>query len=226
MKPLKYFLQEENKYNESHNGDNITLDFGEESGGILWDAEDELLYFLRKRPFEKYSKASLEHIDETSKYGLSPIERTILSMFYGDCSAEFRDDLYRGCVPIFVMNMMEVLDSVVRKAPTTKHNILYRFCHDSDKIDMEEDEDIVFAFNLTCTADNWAKVWPPKESKVYIVYPLQNEFTRGHDLYKIYNKANEKQVDFLRNTKFKVAKVKNLNDIDSKLIYLNELPNI
>ena len=54
MKPLKYFLQEENKYNESHNGDNITLDFGEESVGTLWDAEDELLYFLRKRPFKKY----------------------------------------------------------------------------------------------------------------------------------------------------------------------------
>jgi hypothetical protein len=222
METLEYFLEEERKYVASHNGmDSIGIGVDEETGEILLDLDEDPLSFLMKRPFEKYSKASTFYIDETSKYNLSPVERTILSMFFSDCSAEFRDDLYYGDIPELVKKMMEILNVVVGKAPISKHDKLFRFCNDADNVNIATGDILNVKHNLTCTAENWNQ----NDVNVYVIQTLPTNKTRAHDLYKIYNKANEYQVDFLRNTSFKVTRIEQNGNSDGKLYYLLELPN-
>lgn len=218
MDKLKYFLEEEKKYSASHEGiDSMWYDEG--NGEMNLDSDENSLGFLKKRPFEKYSKASIAHINEASKYNLSPIERTILSMFFGDCSAEFRDDLYHGDIPELVKKMMEILDIVVKKAPITDHTNLYRVCNDNDDVNISIGDILTVRHNLTCSA----KDWNAKNANVYVIRTLPPNKTRAHDLYKIYNKAKEYQVNFLRNTCFKVIKVVPNGNFGEMMFYLNEI---
>ncbi len=218
MDDLNYFLEEENKYNASHK--DIDIMWYDEENGEMNLGFDDSLDFLIKKPFEKYSKASAAHINETSKYNLSPIERTILSMFFGDCSAEFRDDLYYGDIPELVKKMMDILDDVVKKAPTTEHNFLYRVCNDYDDVKNSVGDVIHVKHNLTCSAENWNA----KNANVYVIRTLPPNKTRAHDLYKIYNKAKEYQVNFLRNTCFKVTELIPNGNYGEMMFYLDEMP--
>jgi len=217
MKDLDYFLKKEDEYNASYNPyEHFIFDEG------MSDDDNDPLDFLLRKPFHKYSDGSECYKEETSKFGLTDAERTILSMFYGEMSVYFRDDNYIGMdIPELVKEMMKVLDSVVGKAPATKSKILYRFCKPHDKTDMKVDDIINFKHNLTCTADDWGS-----KENTYTIRPLPSNQTRAHDLFKIRGTNKEKQVDFLRETSFKVTKIDNLIDNNGdpyKKIYMDEI---
>lgn len=73
--------------------------------------------------------------------------------------------------------------------------------------------------NLTCSAKNWNA----KNANVYVIRTLPPKETRAHDLYKIYNKADEYQVNFLRNTCFRVTGVVTNGKYGEMKFYLDEM---
>lgn len=81
-------------------------------------------------------------------------------------------------------------------------------------------EVVCFPYNLTCTNYDWHQ---EKDKDVYVITPLSNGKTKAHNLFEIYEHGDEKQVDFLRNTSFKVTKVEATEGTAFKKYYLSEL---
>ena len=77
-----------------------------------------------------------------------------------------------------------------------------------------------FPYNLTCTNFDWNQA---KYKDIYVITPLANGKTRSHNLYEIYEHGDEKQVDFLRDTSFKVTKVETTDGTSHRKYYLSEV---
>ena len=217
MKDIDYFLYEEDKYNEVHRNDFGVFD--EEMKEFVF-GQDDPLSFLIERPFHGIYEKAIDYIKENTKgFCLSEAEMTMLGVFYARWSAPFRDDYYSLPIPELALNMFEVLNSLVAKAPATENEVLYRFCVDEDRNDMKIGDTIVFPYNLTCTADKWDR----KDNNIYVIHTLPKEETNAHDLYRMYSHGCEKQVNFLRGTKFLVVN-KGIIDETAYLIFvMNEI---
>ena len=79
---------------------------------------------------------------------------------------------------------------------------------------------ITFPYNLTCTNFDWHQ---DKDKNVYVITPLPDGNTKAHNLYEIYEHGDEKQVNFLRETSFKVTKIEKTKGSDFVKIHLEEI---
>lgn len=127
MKDIQYFLSEEEKYLASSQAE-LELVWNEEleEFGFSYDP----LSFLGKKPFQSFQH---NNIDKENRYGLTDVEKMILTCFLGNISYAFRDDNYYGEVPDIVHEMQIILNSIINKAPKFNGNILYRFTKTGDK---------------------------------------------------------------------------------------------
>ena len=216
MKDIRYFLDEEDKYCQAEPEE--TMFWNEEVQDL--DCKHIPLDFLRQKPFHK-SYNNLDYRRErTLGYDLSDAELTVLGMFIMHHSRYFRDDYYGNEIPEIAKNMFEVLDSLVSKAPKTMNHLLLRFCVDQDKHDMRINNIVTFPHNLTCTAEKWNR----SDNNIYVITPLSDRRTRAHDIYKMYpHNENEKQVNFLRGTKFLVTDVKEIPKTEYHEFFMNEV---
>ena len=214
MKDIKYFLDAEDRYNQANQETVLLWNNGLES------IEHDPLSFLRKRPFHR-SYDSIGYVrEQTIGYELNDAEHTVLSMFIMQCSQYFRDDYYYKPIPEIATSMFEVLESVVAKAPRFDNKTLYRFCNDYDKSCIKVDDVILVPHNLTCTADRWNR----NDCNIYVIQTLSQDKTRAHDLCKMYpHNHAEKQVNFLRGTKFLVTDIKEIRGTVFHEFYLREL---
>ncbi len=215
MKDIRYFLEEEDKYCQTKPEECVIWD--EEAQD--WDYNHSPLDFLRLKSFH-HSFENLEYNKEVTKgYDLSDAELTILGMFTMQHSGCFRDDYYTPPIPKLATNMFEVLNCTVEKAPKTENHILYRFCVDEDRNDMEIGDRIVIPHNLTCTADKWNR----KDNNIYIIYTLPKLNTNAHDLYRMYRHGHEKQVNFLRGTKFLIVDKEIIDETEYYQFIMHEI---
>lgn len=217
MKNIKYFLDEEDRYNQANHEAVLLWNNGLES------IERDPLSFLRKRPFHR-SYDNIGYVRELTKgYELNDAEHIVLSMFIMQSSQYFRDDYYNMPIPEIAISMFEVLESVIAKAPRFDKNTLYRFCNDNDKFDMKVGDVIFVPHNLTCTTSRWNR----SDCNIYVIQTLSQDKTRAHDLCKMYpHNPAEKQVNFLRGTKFLVTDIKEIKGTVYHEFYLKELEKI
>lgn len=217
-KDIQYFLNAEKEFCKEH-PDYGTLYFDEKYGmGKVGD--NDQASFLIHRPFEENFSRHFKLIGNEDKYGLTDAERILLNMYYAQHSAKFRDDYYHSEIPEVVKQMFMGINNVVAKAPQNPDKILYRFCQSEDPKNMKVGETISFPYNLTCTNYDWKQA---KFKNVYVITPLQDGNTKAHNLYDIYEHGQEKQIDFLRGTSFKVTKIEKTKGTPYKKFYLSEV---
>lgn len=217
-KDIQYFLKAEKEFCKEH-PDYGTLYFDEKYGmGKVGD--NDQASFLIHRPFEENFSRHFKLIGNEDKYGLTDAERILLNMYYAQHSAKFRDDYYHSEIPEVVKQMFMGINNVVAKAPQNHDKILYRFCQSEDPKNMKVGETISFPYNLTCTNYDWKQA---KFKNVYVITPLQDGNTKAHNLYDIYEHGQEKQIDFLRGTSFKVTKIEKTKGTPYKKFYLSEV---
>lgn len=217
-KDIQYFLNAEKEFCKEH-PDYGTLYFDEKYGmGKVGD--NDQASFLIHRPFEENFNRHFKLIGNEDKYGLTDAERILLNMYYAQHSAKFRDDYYHSEIPEVVKQMFMGINNVVAKAPQNQDKILYRFCQSEDPKNMKVGETINFPYNLTCANYDWKQA---KYKNVYVITPLQDGNTKAHNLYDIYEHGQEKQIDFLRGTSFKVTKIEKTKGTPYKKFYLSEV---
>ena len=215
MKDIRYFLDEENKYCQTKPEEILAWDEEVQE----WDYKRIPLAFLRQRPFQRGYDNIAYRKQLTNGFNLSDSELTMLGLFIMHHSRYFRDDYYGNEIPILAKNMFEVLDCLVAKAPITENQIVYRFCVDEDESDMEIGDTIIIPHNLTCTADKWNR----NDNNIYIIHTLPKEDTNAHDLYRMYLHGHEKQVNFLRGTRFLVVDKKEIDETEYHIFVMNEI---
>ncbi len=213
MKNVQYFVNEEEKY----------LSSPQANPELVWNDEYECfdypydpLDFLKRKPFSSFLfvKMDIENI-----YNLTDVEKLMLACFYGDISAAFRDDYYRGEVPALVGDMQLILNNAIKKAPKFNGKILYRFTKSPDKVDFAIGDIFQVQHNLTTTTEDWEQ----NRSDVYVITPLPANKTNAHSIYEIYNHGNETQVNFIRGTHFRIDKMESIDGTEYKRIYMSEI---
>ena len=214
MKDIKYFLDEEDRYNQTNHETVFLWNNGIE------DINRDHLSFLRKKPFHHCYDGISYVREHTNGYELSEAELTVLNMFIMQYSQYFRDDYFDKPIPEIAKCMFEVLDNLVAKAPRLDNNTVYRFCKSHDKSDMKVGDVIVVPHNLTCTAGRWNR----SDCNIYVIQTLSKDKTRAHDIFKMYpHNPSEKQVNFLRRTSFLVTDIKDIKGTVYHEFYLKEL---
>jgi len=205
LKPVEYFLNEEEKYIASKNGE-LEYFFDEEQGMLFVDDD---LSFLNQNLFHKaYQVLESEKRKESDiikKYNILDSELIMLMLYMGNMSMYFRDDFYLrygNGIPALVIEMQKCLYSIIGKAPVFEGDTLYRFCVDEDCIDFAIGQKINFPYSLTTTTDNWNQ-----DTNRYIIHTLSKEQTRAHCLYRVHAHGQENQVNFLPNTSFIVTDI-------------------
>ena len=216
IKDIQYFLDKENEYISTHKNDGKII---EDGTGIIDADSHNPEYFLKRGKIQCYYNSMKEYIGNEENFKLTEAERVILRMFYGDVSCFFRDDYYHPSVPEIAEELFKVLNSVVLKAPQSKSSPLYRSCVREDRIDFKQEDIFTVPHNLTCTDKSWKRA---DTKNVYIIEPLKDGKTKAHNVYEIYNRTGEYQVNFTRGTSFKITKVIKKDGL--KLIYMKELP--
>lgn len=205
LKPVEYFLKEEEKYIASRYEESDF--FFEEEYEMQY--ADDALSFLRQKRFHKIYKVleSEKRIEAEAikKYNISDSELMMLMLYMGNMSMYFRDDFYLrygNGIPALVIEMQKCLYSIIGKAPVFEGDTLYRFCVDEDCIDFSIGQKINFPYSLTTTTDNWNQ-----DTNRYIIHTLSKEQTRAHCLYRVHAHGQENQVNFLPNTSFIVTDI-------------------
>lgn len=217
-KDMQYFLEAEKKFCKEH--PDYGKPFFDEKYGMREVGDEDSANFLIGKPIAEYFNHCNRNFGNEEKYGLNEAERVLLCMYYAQHSAKFRDDYYHGVIPEVVKQMFIGINNVVAKAPLSKDKILYRFCQSADPKGMKVGDMVKFPYNLTCTNYDWNQA---KYKDVYVITPLANGKTRAHNLYEIYEHGKEKQVDFLRDTSFKVTKVVTTEGTPYRKYYLSEV---
>ena len=215
MKDIRYFLDEENKYCQTKPKECEVWDDEALDGGTQRDPID----FLRQRPFQREYDSICYKKELTKEYDLNDSELTMLGLFIMHHSRYFRDDYYGNDIPEIVKNMFDVLDSAISKAPITESKMVFRFCVDEDRSNMRIGEEIIIPHNLTCTADKWDR----KDNNIYIIQTLTHGKTHAHDVYNMYpHNKKERQVNFLRGTKFYITGIEDLEGTAYHKFYMSE----
>ena len=222
MKDINYFLEKEQKFQKDHPKEELYFDKQLHCLMPQKYPDD----FLRDGWFGKYSKD--EHSSEVKKaiqeYNLTKVECLILICFLGNLSKVFRDDYYNefGEIPEVTKEMQDILECIIKKAPTHDGGVVYRFLQSEDNSLLKKGETITIAHSLTTTNKDWGQD-ESRNKNVYVITPLPKEKTFAHDLYKILNHGDENQVNFLRASKFLVKDVVINKENKTKRIYLDEI---
>ena len=212
MKSLEYFIKAE-KAHES-------LDTSDWNG---FEPIEDPEWFLSRRYFSKFSKTKLseEELEAIKTYKLSDVEVVVLRCFLADLSCCFRDDYFKSCygkVPETAIELQNILDGVIQKAPKHTGEVLYRHLVDEDRTNFRVGEIFTPGYSLTTTIQSWGY-----ERNCYVITPLPTNETRAHDLYKIRNHGNECQVNFLNGTSFEIMSIEEKLQGRTKFINMREL---
>lgn len=218
MKDIKYFLDTEKEFQKNH--PNVHEQYYDSECGCMMPKsypED----FLKEGWMNIFAQGphSEEVKDAIRKYNLSETEVLIMNCFYGNLSQYFRDDTYTqfGGVPEVAKEMQKVLTSFIKKAPKHNGGVLYRFLKSHDNTNLKIGDIFEPTYSLTTTNEDWEQ-----DKDVYVITPLLEEKTSAFDIYKIYNHNEEKQVNFLKGTKFRVTNVE--RDLKGfRRIYMDEI---
>ena len=222
VKNLQYFLDEEDKFCKEH-PDYGEMFFDESIGGMTEYGINDRLNYLSDRTISNTNKTIKEPFGKEIDFGLSDAQRVLLRLLYRRHSYIFRDDYYYAGITDFVQNLFDTLDDLVNKAPISSDSLLYRFCNEYDRSDMKTGDVINIPYNLTCTNYDWHQ---EKDKNVYIITPLKVGKTMAHNIFEIYKHGDENQVNFLRNTKFKVKKIEDTEGTKYKKFYLEEVEEV
>lgn len=222
VKDIQYFLEKEQEFCEAH-PDYGKRFFDKEIGEMSEIGINDSNHFLHDKVINKYFSIIGAPIGNEESLELTDAQRVCLRMFYGRYSVLFRDDYYYNGITEVVQNLLDTLDSVVELAPKNTDSVLYRFCNEHDRTDMNIGDIITFHHNLTCTNFDWEQ---GDEKNVYIITPLKDNSTKAHNLYEIFEHGDEKQVDFKRGTSFQVENIEDTEGTGFKKIYMQELPSI
>lgn len=215
-KDLQYFLDAEKEFKE-RNPDYGQSFYDKTIEEFRKKGDDDRMNFLSNGVISQYSEDVKKSIGNSERYNLTDAQKLMIYLFQGRHSMLFRDDYYRE-VNEFIQNMMDTLESVIVKTPLNNDTTLYRYCTTYDRVDFKEGEVVTFPYSLTCTNKEWHK-----DGNVYVIKPLHDGNTRAHNLFEIYNHGQENQVNFLRNTSFRVMQVKNVEGTEYCRFYLNEI---
>nr|WP_304651122.1 hypothetical protein [Bacteroides acidifaciens] len=213
MQDIQYFLSEEEKYLASSQAEpELVWNEELEEFGFSYDP----LSFLGKKPFQTFQH---NNIDKENRYGLTDVEKMILTCFLGNISYAFRDDNYCGEVPDIVHEMQIILNSIINKAPKFNGNTLYRFTKIGDKTNFVIGDIYQPQHSLTTTTEDWEQ----DRSDVYVIRTLPEDETHAHSLYMIHNHGDETQVNFLRGTSFEITDIEPIEGTEYKRIYMSEI---
>lgn len=207
MRDIDYFIDYERKYNETPSPEMEYIE------GIGFEFPYEPLHFLRQKPFASLSTFVASKHGEN---GMSDVEWLMFNCFLGPFSGYFRSDMYHDEIPEIVIEMQQVLDSIIKKAPICEKQTLYRFLKEHDKIDFKIGEIFEPSHSLTTTTEDWGK-----DANMYVITARSIDKTKAHSLYKIYNHGNETQVNFERGTQFVVENIEYTDN--RKIVYLKEI---
>lgn len=204
LKPVEYFLEEEEKYIKSRKGEPEFV--YDEKYGMQPSNIDDPLAFLEQNLLHKTYNAMLnakQDLLEKLANDATDSELLMLLAYEGFMSEYFRDD-YWGTreIPEIVREMQKCLYSIIEKAPVFEGGTLYRFCVYEDSVDFEIGQKVNFSYSLATTTDNWNQ-----NKNRYIIQTLPNKQTKAHCIYRIHNHGNENQVNFLPNTSFIVTDI-------------------
>ena len=219
VKDLKYFLEQEDEFCKKH-PEYGQLFYDVSIGELIKCGIDDPLNFLSDKVISNTLDTLGKPVGREDELGLTSIQRVLLRLLYCQHSYLFRDDYYHNSFNECVQNMLDTLDDMISKAPITTSPILYRFCNEFDRANMEEGDIITIPYNLTCTNFDWHQ---EKDKNVYIISPLKNGKTRARNLFEIYKHGDENQIDFLRGTHFKVTKIEDTEKTVFKKFYLEEI---
>lgn len=220
VKELQYFIDVENEFCRQH------PDYGEwyfdtSIGELSEIGVDDRLNYLSDRIISKYIRFIKEPSEQELKFNLSEVQMVLLRLFVGRYSYIFRDDYYPEGITDFVQNLFDTLDDMINKVPINCDATLYRFCNNYDRSDMQVGDIVLITHNLTCTNDDWHN---EKYNNVYVISPLKNDKTRARNLFELrVDGKNERQVNYLRNTSFRVRNVECIQEYGHKRIYLDEV---
>ena len=122
----------------------------------------------------------------------------------------------------FKQALIDSLDSALRKIPKCTHRTLYAN-NGYEKFKNHVGENFTVAGFLTTSKDDFCNARRIK----WIITPLPPHQTRAHEIYHIYNHGDdcdnaEWQVEFERNTSFKVTRIVKGKSFDT--VYIEELP--
>lgn len=207
---VQELIEIERKYREVHKNDSWIIN---EVGELeLADINDDIV-FLQKGYIAKHNCIRPEMRKDLADKGLNDFEILMLICFLGYLSYVFRWNSYndrKSPIP----EMCEGLDMVLKKCPVyNEGNVLYRFCTSDDRIDFKEGDLYQTPHYVTTTKDNW-----DKDTHLYVITP-KSVGTNARSIYKLYNKANENQVTFIRGTRFMITKIE---EGKYKKIYMKE----
>lgn len=213
MKEIDYFREKMEDSIRSHNQSPLyEFDCG------FYDNKEKPVDFLYEERFQRIIEAdNINRMKNLVSLNLSDSEILVLSCFMGFYSKYFRDDFYVNCeVPEVIVEMRNILNEIIKKAPKHNSGALYRFLNEYDKCDFATGDILTVTHSLTTTTEHW-----DKNVNNYVITPLPAHQTLAHDLYRIYNHGEENQVNFLENTSFVINRVINSNGIRS--IYMKEI---
>ncbi len=163
------------------------------------------IVFLEKGYIARHNSIKPDTRKNLADKGLNDFEMLMLMCFVGYLPHAFRWNSYndkKSPIP----EMCEGLDMVLEKSPVyDEGNVLYRFCTSDDKVDFKEGDLYQAPHYVTTTKNNWGK-----DTDVYVITP-KSVGTNARSIYKLYNKANENQVTFKRETSFKITKIEEGN---------------
>lgn len=195
---VQELIEIEKIYKEDHKNDPwVENEVGEFEPANMNDD----IVFLEKGYIARHNCIKPETRKDLADKGLSDFEMLMLMCFVGYLSDAFRWNSYndkKSPIP----EMCEGLDMVLDKSPVyDEGNVLYRFCTSDDKVDFKEGDLYQVPYYVTTTKCNW-----DQDTHVYIITPKYVD-TNARSIYKLYNKANENQVTFKRDSLFKITKI-------------------
>lgn len=165
------------------------------------------------------------------RFGLSDVEKVVLMLFYtSNVSDMFYPETYTGYIPLFAKHLHSILDNVIAKAPLFtggKEDWLFRMCRPHDQVENLKKE-MIISTTHTLTATTWDFSHPvggaPSDTAYYIIPATAlGKTTKAHCLYKIYDCGGERQVNFERETQFKVLKIEEYPTIPYLRAFLAEI---
>lgn len=160
---------------------------------------------------------------ELAQYKITDIEYLTILMFCGNLCKIFQQHLVEKRTPNeFEATLCDLLDGILDKLPSADFEYLGRFDTYSDIDYYKENSIIDIDYYLTTTPHDLGNV---KDTKiVWIITPLPKSETRARCIYPVYDlPIPEFQVNFKRNTKFRIDRIEKTRSNSYPLLYITEL---
>lgn len=172
---------------------------------------------LIEESFEKYKEKN----EVCTKYGIDELEFLAIYILESEYCRFIQEAAYYPQLENPISSMLiKALDSAVIKSPQTTHSILFRQENYDNEVYKVGREFCKKGF-FTTSRDNFEN-----SDFVWHITPLKTEFTKAHEIYKILNHGSncdkpEYQVEFERNSWFKVTKIEEIGG--KKKIHIEEI---